>query len=108
MILPTLMKTVCAACSCTPLVEVWDGNVKDTVKVSDADMNKVKGQLIQMAVDAGELSSDGVRDSASDTDADDEGDGGDVGGEESQQPCWDELVQQPGLSARAGKAPVFR
>ena len=33
MILPTLLKTQCAAEGAAPPVEVWDGNVKDTVKV---------------------------------------------------------------------------
>ena len=46
---------VCAAEGCAPLVEVLDGNVKDVVKVADADIVKVG--------DAGMLSRDSGPDS---------------------------------------------
>ena len=48
MILSTLLKTQCAAEGAAPPVEVWDGNVKDTVKVKE-DMKMLTGQILQMA-----------------------------------------------------------
>ena len=51
MIFPTLLKQACAGCSAVPLVEVWDGNVKDTVKVDGANVKWLQGQMLAMAQD---------------------------------------------------------
>ena len=51
MIFPTLLKQACAGCSSVPVVEVWDGNVKDTVKVDGANVKWLQGQMLAMAQD---------------------------------------------------------
>ena len=50
-IFPTLLKQACAGCSSVPVVEVWDGNVKDTVKVDGANVKWLQGQMLAMAQD---------------------------------------------------------
>lgn len=55
MIFPTLLKVACAGEGCVPVVEVWDGNVKDIIKLKDKDIRYLKGQYLEMATDAGVL-----------------------------------------------------
>ena len=44
MIFPTMMKEACPNEGCAPVVEVWDGNMKD--------VQKLKGSLLQLAAEA--------------------------------------------------------
>ena len=55
MIFPTLLKQACAGCSAFPVVEVWDGNVKDTVRVDGANVKWLQGQMLAMARGRGDV-----------------------------------------------------